>query len=129
MKKILPLILLVICLALVLVACGEETTTEPAVTTTKASGVVETPADTTTAITPTTQTPTTQTPGVSTPAIDPDLEPIVTEDYTAIPNKFEWTASGEVDYSKFDYSGTGAKVVSTLDGKYNGWSKSWYQVD
>ncbi|MBQ4120413.1 MAG: hypothetical protein IJD35_00210, partial [Clostridia bacterium] len=120
MKRILPLILLVICLALALVSCGEETTTEPDVTTTKGLGIVETPADTTTAITPNTETP-----GVSTAPTDPDVEPIVTDDYTAIPNKFEWVSDDDVDYSQFDYSGTGAKVVSTLDGKYNGWSKTW----
>jgi len=129
MKRILPLILLVICLALALVACGEET---PAATTdvTTPSGTVATTPVGTTAKTPETSSCglTTTTPGVTTEPIDPDLEPIVTDDYTAIPNKFEWVSTGDVDYSKFAYSGAGARVVSTLDAKYNGWDKTWYLV-
>ena len=122
MKRLLPLALLVICLALALVACGSDATpaettatTTPAVTTT--APAESTPADTTAAK-----------PIVTTAPIDPDVEPIVTEDYTAIPNEFEWVASGNVDYSKFDYSGSGAQVVSSLDAKYNGYKKTYNKL-
>ena len=128
MKRILPLALLVICLALALVACGESVTTtaEPDSTTPSAGVTTKVPTATTPVETTTAKPDVTTEP--TNPGIDPDVEPIVTDDYTAIPNKFEWVSDGDVDYSKFDYSGTGAKVVSTLDGKYNGWTKTWNLV-
>ena len=131
MKKVLPLILLVICLSLALVACGGDDTPADTSATTTASDVDATTPVVTTAKAPEqTQAPngTTAKQEVTTEPIDSDVEPIVTEDYTAIPNKFEWVGSGDVDYSKFDYSGTGAKVVSSLDSTYNGYTKTWYQI-
>ncbi len=127
MKRILPIILLVICLSLALVACGGETPAETEATT-PSETVVTTPVATTPKAPESTTPDTTDGSTVTTAPIDPDLKPIVTEDYTAIPNKFEWVSTGDVDYSKFDYSGTGAKVVSSLDAKYNGWDKTWNLV-
>ncbi len=122
MKKILSLILLVLCFALALVACGDETPAETTVTTTSGT-VVTTPVATTT------KTPENTTP-VTTAAVTADTtgKQIVTEDYTATINEFEWVSTDEVDYSKFDYSGTGSKVASSLTADYNGWSKTWYLV-
>ena len=120
MKKILPLILFVLCLVIVFASCGTTSPEEPDTTT---AGVV------TTAKAPETTAPaTTAKQEVTTAPTDSDVEPIVTEDYTAIPNKFEWVSTGEVDYSKFDLSGTGAKVVSSLDSTYNGYKKTYYLI-
>ena len=121
MKRLFPLALLLICLVFALAACGgSETTTAEGDLTTPAGETTQAPADSTPVETTSPKT------DVTTPAIDPDVEPIVTDDYTAIPNKFEWVSSDDIDYSKFDYSGTGAQVVSTLDSKYNGYKKTWY---
>jgi len=131
MKKIFPLMLLVICLVLALVACGDDTPAETEITTTSGTVTTTTPVGTT-AKKPETTTcglTTPEKPVVSTEPTDPDVEPIVTDDYTAIPNKFEWVSSGEVDYSKFDYSGTGSKVASTLTADYNGWTKTWFKLE
>lgn len=124
MKRILPLILLVICLSFVLVACGGSTPAETDATTTPAGVVTTTPVDTTVA--PET---TPNKPVVTTPATDSDVEPIVTEDYTAIPNKFEWVSTGDVDYSKFDYSGAGAQIVTKISSEFGGYKKTYLKVN
>ena len=124
MKRILPLILLVICLSFVLVACGGSTPAETDATTTPAGVVTTTPVVTTVA--PET---TPDKPDVTTAATDSDVEPIVTDDYTAIPNKFEWVSSGEVDYSKFDYSGAGAQIVTKITADFGGYKKTYVQIN
>ena len=129
MKRILPLILLVICLALALVACGGETPAETDVTTTPAAVVTTTPEGENNAPATTTPAVTSAKPEVTTEPTDPDVEPIVTDDYTAIPNKFEWVSSDAVDYSKFDYSGTGTKVVTQVSADFGGYKKTWNQVN
>ena len=125
MKRILPLILLVICLSFVLVACGGSTPAETTDATTTPAGVVTTTPVVTTVAPETTP----DKPDVTTAATDSDVEPIVTDDYTAIPNKFEWVSSGEVDYSKFDYSGAGAQIVTKITADFGGYKKTYVQIN
>ena len=131
MKRILPLILLVIALSLVLVACGDDTPADTSATTTASDVVTTTPVVTTAKAPETTKTPdgTTAKQDVTTEPTDSDVEPIVTEDYTAIPNNFVWVDSGDVDYSKFDYSGAGATVITKIASDFGGYKKTWYQVN
>ena len=126
MKRILPFILLVICLVLTLAACGGNET--PAETEGSSTAVTTTTPVTTTAKTPisTTSVVTTDEVGVTLPTVDEDVEPIVTEDYTAIPNKFEWVSSVDKD---FDYSGTAIQVAGSLLSDFTGYKKSWYKIE
>ena len=125
MKRILPLILLVICLSFVLVACGGSTPAETTDATTTPAGV----GTTTPVVTTVAPETTPDKPDVTTAATDSDVEPIVTDDYTAIPNKFEWVSSGEVDYSKFDYSGAGAQIVTKITADFGGYKKTYVQIN
>jgi len=125
MKKAL-LLIMVLLVAVCIVACGSET---PAQTT-----GADTTATTTAPGTPGGTTPTTPAVNTTTPTttavvtVETTGKQIVTEDYTATLNEFEWVISDDVDYSAFDYSGTGITVVSSLSADYNGYKKTWYQI-
>lgn len=122
MKRFCLFLLVLLCLTATLSACGSD---EPTTTTAEASLTTPTTSDTTAAPADSTSAK----PDVTTPWIDPNVEPIVTDDYTAIPNEFEWTSSSATDLSKFDFSGSGAGVVSKLDATYGGYKKTYYLID
>jgi len=128
MKKAFLVLTVLLAVMLALASCGGSETTTTANTdanTTPAGTVATTPK------TPAVSTPadTTKNPGVTTPWIDPNVEPIVTDDYTAIPHEFEWVVDNSVDFSKFTYSGTGMEISQTISRKYNGWTKNYIMVD
>ena len=133
MKKALLTLALLLAVVLSLAACGGSAETTTASTTAaETTGVV---ADGTTApVTATTTTPSTtpvtsavltDTPGVTTTPDDPNVEPIVSQDYTAIPNNFEWVNDSKVDFSKFNYTGAGTEVTKYIDTNYNGYNKTY----
>ena len=123
MKKTVLFLLLALCLVLVLASCDVVIPLQTEGTTTGAAESITAPESTVATLPDFTTSGETT---VTTEFVDPNIVPIVTDDYTAIPNEFEWSAVGAVDYSKFTYSGTGAEVVRKLDSEYIGWKKSWY---
>lgn len=104
MKKIILTVTLLL-LLVALIACQNET-----VTTTE-----------TTATSTATSTATDTVTGGNT------VPPIVAENYTAIPNVFEWTTDTvEPDYS---VAGTGTYVIRKFDTQCNGYTKTYLRVD
>jgi len=131
MKKALLVLAILLVALLALASCGGETTTTTTTTSTTPAGADGTtqPTGTTEKPVTTTSAETTKNPGVTTPWIDPNVEPIVTDDYTAIPREFEWVVDNSVDFSKFTYSGSGMEVSQNISMKYNGYSKNYTMVD
>ena len=128
MKKVLLTLSILLVLVLALASCGGET---PKATTSSGDttgGVTEGTVATTAPITTTAPTNDVTSPTVTT-AAEPEGEKIVTEDYTAVLNEFEWNTSGDVDYSKFTYSGTGVKVVTKITTEFGGYKKTYNLVN
>ncbi len=126
MKKALLVLAVLLVALLALASCGGET-----VTTTAGTDVTTQPTGTTTIPNkPAITTPvSSQEQIVTTGPVEPEPDPIVTDDYTAIPNEFEWVVDGDIDFSKFTYSGTGIEIGQYISKNYNGYKKTYTTVD
>ena len=143
MKKVLFVLALLLVVVFVLASCdtptvtttdaGTDGTTQPTGTTV----VAETPSATTPVTTEvtTTTTTTTTTPAssakqeVTTAPVGPEPEPIVTDDYTAVPNQSTWITDSEIDYTKFTYFAPGVEIAQHVTMTYQGYQKNYTTVD
>lgn len=124
MKKALLVLAVLLTVVLTLASCGGETATTTAgadvtsgVTTTAKEPAITTPVDTSAK------------QEVTTAPKGNEPDPIVTDDYTAVPNEFTWTVDSSIDFSKFTYSGTGIEITQYIAKNYNGYAKNYTTVD
>ena len=125
MKKALLVLAVLLVALLALASCGGETAT----TTTVGTEITTQPTGTTTDAPVITTPVSSQEQIVTTAPAGPEPDPIVTDDYTAIPREFEWVVDGNIDYSKFTYSGSGIEIGQYISKNYNGYKKTYTTVD